>query len=631
MLLSLRKIAISNFRGVRERLVLDLADTPSGLYFVRGTNRKDSRLGSNGAGKSTLFAEAFIWALTGRTSRSQRPGSDVENRANSGKLTSVEVEIALDGNIHTISRSRNPNALTHNGTKIEQQDLLNTLPLSEDAIRKSVLIDQFGGMFLNLRPEDKSRLFTETLDLDRWIRRSERAAERALLEQRKADESSKRLTGVQHALAEARDQLEAAVRGETKFEDDRESRLKTAIDTERVSLRAVDVARNTYIDTSSALERAGGQENAPELQKRREQQRRLQRAVAESEATATSTTREVNQLKAELAKYREGLETCPECGQRVNSDHVKRKRGEIADRLEHIRKLAKEYISAAAATAAELEKENNRVVKLEGSLAEVFKLKADKDVAGANLAGAERDAKRASAEVKRLNAEENPFTAQCDRLEERVKQLRAQVKGLKAAAEEAEDQVAVNQFWQKGFREIRLNLLDDALAELELTTNRHAEALGLEGWRIEFATERETKRGSISHGFTVFLYPPGSTEPINWDTYCGGEVQRWQLAATFGLAEVLLSRAGVSTDFEVLDEPTTHLSPEGIEDLLACLSDRARELNRRIFLIDHNSLDRGAFDGVVSVVHDANRGTIIEDDGGVLVATSPKRRERVMV
>jgi ABC-type transport system involved in cytochrome bd biosynthesis fused ATPase/permease subunit len=74
----------------------------------------------------------------------------------------------------------------------------------------------------------------------------------------------------------------------------------------------------------------------------------------------------------------------------------------------------------------------------------------------------------------------------------------------------------------------------------------------------------------------------------------------WQ--PLLALVKYYLARSGIDTDFEIFDEPTTHLSSEGIDDLLECLRDRALTQKRRIYLIDHHVLDRGAFDGVFTVI-----------------------------
>jgi len=93
-------------------------------------------------------------------------------------------------------------------------------------------------------------------------------------------------------------------------------------------------------------------------------------------------------------------------------------------------------------------------------------------------------------------------------------------------------------------------------------------------------------------------------KPIKWESYSGGESQRWRLAVSFGLSEVLLTRAGATTNIEVLDEPTHSLSPEGTSRLLEHLTERAKTLERVIYFIDQHSLEKGYFDQVFTVIND---------------------------
>lgn len=627
MLFSLKRISIANFRGVRDRIVLDFTNTLSGLYFVRGLNKDDARLGSNGAGKSTLFSESVIWVLTGRVSRSQRPSSDIENRRASG-TTLVELEFALDDAVHKVSRSRNPNNLMLDGQKVEQQSIDALLPLTDAALRKSILLDQSGDMFLGLKPEAKSQIFTETLALDKWIRASDIAGQRADQAARLLQTVQRKIEGNSAAYDEARDLYELAKKKEDEFEADMKAQLA-------VAKKAAREAENASVEAFDALNAARGRvgegtDQEVELNDQETQLKRLNRAESVAEAQVSSTDRELAKLNEQLKKYNEAALLCPECGQAVGVKHIREKKTTLLGQIEQNKQLKKNYIKGVSAVQAEIEVAADKIEKLKKRLVKYHAAQSEVAVCAERSIAADREKHRAAAKAEELRQRDNPFVKQCDELEARLKELRAAAKALKADEETANAGAAVYQFWQRGFREIRLQQIDTVLAELELSTNSHAEALGLEDWRIEFATERETRKGTVSHGFSVTLYPPDDEDPVGWETYSGGEVQRWQLATTFGLSEVLLARAGILTDFEVIDEPTSHLSPEGIEDLLVCLSDRARELNRRIFLIDHNSLDRGAFDGIITVTKTRERGTYVEDDGGVFTVAKPKR-ERVLL
>jgi DNA repair exonuclease SbcCD ATPase subunit len=133
----------------------------------------------------------------------------------------VAWEFSLDDKPHILARWRNPNKLVLDGFTVEQADVDKLLPLSDAALRKTLLLDQFGTMFLSLRPEEKSRIFSETLNLDVFIRSAERASValrdiEALVDKHKIDVSQQTAL-----LAETRDQLELAIKKEEQFEEER--------------------------------------------------------------------------------------------------------------------------------------------------------------------------------------------------------------------------------------------------------------------------------------------------------------------------------------------------------------------------------------------------------------------------
>ena len=628
VMLSIRRVVVENFRGVRRRVDMPFVGVPSGLYFVRGENKAGARLGSNGAGKSTLFAESLIWVLTGRLSRSQRPSSDIENDA--GETTSGLVEFALDGRARTVERTRNPNNLTLDGVKVEQHEIDALLPLSEAVLRKSILMDQFSDMFLSMRPEAKSQMFTETLNLDVWLRAADVAAGRAAETERALQRVNADVAANRAAAVEAADQLEECRRGEERFEDDVRVQLRDAAKQLRLAEAAAKNAKAALDDARAELDAVGDADRVRELNEAKTQLARLNRASSEASVRYERSVADAESMRARLRAYQGDGGVCPECGQRVDAKHVQEKRTELRAKLENALQLVKNYDGQKTAVAAEIDRTTRAIDELEKVLQKDTAAQSVVSLATERSLSADREAHRLRGVVDELETRVNPFVASRARLERRVAELDDAHDKLKARADALAAEVEVLKFWVRGFREIRLEQMDGALAELELAANRHAEALGLEGWQMEFATERETKKGTVAHGFQVTLCQPG-VRPLAFENYSGGESQRLQLAATFGLAEVLLARAGVSTDFEVIDEPTTHMSPEGVDDLLACLSERARELDRRIFLIDHNSLDRGSFDGVITVTKDAKRGTYISDDGGVLSVPTPARRDRVML
>lgn len=620
--LSLRRVTLCNFCSVKGPLTLDFSNTPAGLYYIWGESK--DRLGSNGKGKSTLFTYSIIWALTGSVPGEKRPGAGVETRESSG-TTRVDVEFGIDGESTTISRSRNPNGLFINGEKVEQREVDAKLPLTDAALRHSILIDQFGEMFLSLRPEAQSQVFTETLDLNKWLLGADQADQAANVAAKALQRIVADQNGVKRALAEVRDQHEAARIGEEKFETSLEADIKGA---KKRLKEAKAEADQRFVELNEARERFTDSDKIAELNNLRERSRTLDRDRGNISRNYSRDEAELESLKEQLAKYGENVQTCPECGQKVDSKHIKERRAVLKAKTEGVEQRKKTVAAEMTRLMEEIQRVNGEITELEEAASSAMLAQTAVSVAAERSQSADREKHRIQAELDALNKRENPFTKSCDALEERVKTLRDELAGLATKETLANVELEMAKFWARGFKEIRLEQLDDALAELEVASNAHIEELGLDGWQISFATERETKQGNVSHGFTVSVYPPGSNEPVSLKS--GGEAQRCQLGTTFGLAEVLLSNANIETDFEVLDEPTTHLSPEGVDDLLVCLQDRARDLNRRIFLIDHASLDRGAFDGVITVAKTKDRGTHISDTGGVL-SLGKTKRERVIL
>jgi DNA repair exonuclease SbcCD ATPase subunit len=600
-LFSLQKLVVTNFRAVKGTVELDF-NQPPGLYFIAGRNELYPRLGANDAAKSTLFCEALSWLLQARTSRSNRPGGDIVNWEADGDTAGVTGVFMLDGVIRTLARYRNPSRLTLDGRTIEQREIDQLLPLSDAALRRTLLIDQFGTMFLELRPEEKSRIFSETLNLDKWIKAADNAGHKVTDAERAIRRLEQELTATTAALAEVTDQREAAVEREDAFEDERAAtiaRLKVEVREVTAAREKAEVALNKARAANAKFD--GG--SLRELNDYRITERNLTRDIGASNQRVGHATRVIEGLQADLVTYTDVVDgVCPECGQAVSDEHIAEKAAALRKRIKTETAARTQEMAEGDEFQAELEAAQVVIKQLEESLSGYQDAQNEVSRAAGQAIHDTREMHRVRNSLIEARQQVNPFSEQCDKLDARLEELRNTRNQQRSDLKQAQVSLEIYSFWQNGFREIRLDQIDATLMELELSANRHSESLGLDNWEIQFATERETQSGTLSHKFTVYLFPPGQDKPVGWDNYAGGVSQRWQLAVTSALAEILLARAGIDTDFEILDEPTHHLSQEGIEDLIECLKTRARELNRRIYLIDHHALPLGSFDGSITVV-----------------------------
>jgi len=596
-----KTLTITNFKAFSGSHKIELARTP-GLYYITGNNKLDPELGANGVGKSTIW-DALTWVLWGRTGRDNRPGAAITPWFGKGK-TEVQLHYQRNGEDHFIYRTRNPNSLRYSfdasddDKEIQQEEIPKLIGMSEEMFRRTLVLGQFGTMFLDLRPEQQSQMFTEALGLDIWLK----AIEVASASVKDADRNAQRTTAELDTNAVRRadlvTQIEEIQKRADLFDEDRRARIakiKRGIETLETDLDKLAIVKKPeQIDDA-------------ELMRLRKTLSPLSTEFRLAERDLDETMRDLKEIEKQIADdQKQGkVKKCNACGQTISDAKHK-------DNLQQLLNKAKAVQSQMSNHRAEGEDLKKRsdvlLVKIN---AEESRLKNERVTFDQRLDAYNKFVREESSikgelgrqrdDLRRAESETNQAKDQLAPLGKRRNTLRSESTELKEQLDRAQKESEQAKFWMDGFREIRLSVIDQTLIELEMAASRHASMLGLNDWGIKFDTERETTSGKVSQGFTVLLYPPGVDEPVKWESYSGGEIQRWQLATSFALSEVLLSRAGIAPNMEVLDEPTRGLSSVGVSDLLDHLHNRAVELGRVVFFVDHHSLDKGAFDGTLMI------------------------------
>lgn len=191
----------------------------------------------------------------------------------------------------------------------------------------------------------------------------------------------------------------------------------------------------------------------------------------------------------------------------------------------------------------------------------------------------------------------NPYAEQITEKQSAITKFKAKKSSLTVEIEQLDKDHAAVSYWINGFKKLRLFIVEETLRQLEVEVNNNMASLGLTDWRIEFDVERENKSGGVTKGFVVFVYAPGRPEPTRWEAWAGGVTQRLRLAGNLGLANLIMERAGLRNTIEFYDEPSRHLSQEGLSDVAETLHNRALSTGKRILMIDHVTIDFGDFAG----------------------------------
>jgi len=162
-------------------------------------------------------------------------------------------------------------------------------------------------------------------------------------------------------------------------------------------------------------------------------------------------------------------------------------------------------------------------------------------------------------------------------------------------------QIEQVKFWVKGFKEVRLFILEEVLQEMEMVTNASLEEIRLVGWQVHYEVERETKSGTTNRGLHVWVQSPANKEAVRWECWSGGESQRLKIVSAAALNDVLLTHVGASCNVEIWDESGSFLSDNGVEDFIEFLANRAEDQQKVIFMVDHLARQSARFASTITV------------------------------
>lgn len=598
---------LSDFKAFsgQHSLALDLP----GVTFVRGENLIAERLGANGAAKSSLW-DALCWCLFGRTPDDLR-NPDVIPWSGSGN-PKVAVKVRIESKERVITRTISPNKLLLDGEEIGQ-DEVEALGMSFDLFTNTILLAQGQPLFFDLQPKDKMDLFSNTMRLDRWDVRA-KAADVAACEA-EADlvdfDSEKR--GFESALAEVERVLTTTKAQSATWVAEQRKSTRDVVEKRKQLQGEYDKKDKQLAGAILKLDGVGA-----ELTSLDKEYRKQQDDLSKLNTALTIAKIRVEEGKEKAEEIRKALRElgqtriCPTCRQPVKAANL----GEHKAHLEE--KLAQFETNIKAGVPKKLVQ---NIAVLEKRIADTLSYAQSFQ---AKHSSSENERNRLQPEVATLKAqlqelqrvikdgaEANPYTKQLADLQKRQKELNEDMLSCDKDIAEASRRAERNKFWVKGFKDIKLQLIEEVLEELELVTNSMIEEVGLVGWEVKYDIERETKSGTIQRALHVQIRSPQSKGFVKWKSWSGGEKQRLRLVGALALSDVLLAHAGVEANLEILDEPALYWSTEGVQELCGFLAERARQTKRSIYYIEHQAVESTHFSNTLTVVHDKD-GAFIE-------------------
>lgn len=579
MMFRLNNIIINNFRSYKGAHEFTFPTEP-GLFFFGGQNLVEG-LGSNGAGKST-FLDAIVWCLYGKTTRGLKSG-DI-----STDWSSVACTVTLNLTVMepmTVKRSHKPNGLWLNNTPVDQQELEKHIRLNFESFMHSVLNAQFGNSFFSLLPSVKLELFSDIMNLDYWVKKSEKTVTESEFALQAV---SSAVLGIAHLERNA-EALKEGIKNFTHMSDNFEQTNLSDIASHKLRIKKAKINLEK-LDVTDLLEAT-----EKELVSVKNKIDDYLKSLSEYNLVLA---RFEGELKA--TKLPEPGTPCPTCHTIVNKAHAEpfiKKRISLIKTINGFKEdisLTLEglvrYRSKAAALRDKITRLNEELTKAEELDSEITRLEK---------------------EVISMKRETNPFYEDVERRKSRLAGVELDLAYEIARKDELLKKNEVLEYWIKGFKKIRLTIIEQAFESLEVEVNNSLAQLGMPDWQISFDIERENKSGGITKGFVVFVKSPKNKLPVKWENWSGGETQRLQLAGDLGLSNLIMTQAGLVNTIEVFDEPSGGLSTEGMLDLANLLHERAIAEGKCIWIVDHAAISNfGDFAGTISVRKDENGSQI---------------------
>jgi DNA repair exonuclease SbcCD ATPase subunit len=198
----------------------------------------------------------------------------------------------------------------------------------------------------------------------------------------------------------------------------------------------------------------------------------------------------------------------------------------------------------------------------------------------------------------------------CDKEIGRLQQLIAQVNQVKAEIDEIQKVVGdkkqeaeIYSFWESGFREIKIKIIEEFLPALEDRVNDYLEALKV-NMRVDFDTKRakaSAAKKDLEAGmgykeeFNITVLKSETVSPFNMLSQ--GERGRVATCAGMALRELTRENGSNIFDFLLIDEIADALDKTGLQELIKLMD----EIHGQKLVISHSDSLKELFDQAILV------------------------------
>jgi DNA repair exonuclease SbcCD ATPase subunit len=551
----------------------------------------------NGSGKSSI-AMIIQETLFNKNVKGIKK-SDILNRWSKDKNWNSELTFVADGKDYVISVNRvgaqTKVKLLENGIDISDHKVLDTYKIISNIV--GVDFDVFSQLtyqsstdlleFLKATDANRKKFLINLFNLEKYIAIGETI-------KAKATENDRELSQIQGELKSIDDFLsitsipEEMYRVEVpKIDESIQQQigvLQQELDNYETTCKKID-RNNMHIEERDSLQFEAGLSAPAEFEWWDEYQT-LKQDLIMSQRTQKN-------LKDDIAKIKVN-DTCPSCGQTIDTSHLETLKTELNDKLAHEITQYNTGLEKATQWSEEIKKidtaktkynENKRKIERFEHLTQLIDNSVSKNYP--NVGDIETKIKilkeqwatisAAVSEAQQHNEQAGINNAKREALIEQKNDFTFRQKSVKNDILTKSNKANSLNILKKAFSTsgIVAFKLENLTKELELAINKYLSTLSDGQFQVEFKLDKEKLNISVINN--------GISTPI--ETVSGGEFSRIQTSILLAIRSLLSKLGGSSVNLLFLDEITGVLDDEGKEKLVEVLQS---EDNLNVFLISHD-------------------------------------------
>jgi len=548
-----------NFMG-HKNTTIDLDANEPRFIEIRGNNYDFASEGSNAAGKSTIM-EIISVALTGKTIREVDAVDDIVRENSKGGTTVWAKARTTEGLLH-VKRYRNHPKYKNkvrawlNGKDVvrgrtvaeTEKRLRSILGFDHDVFMRTVVLHGRKTTSLSTAKDAFLKSLTERLvgmpefdPVQKIVREhiKESSSEIARIDQRIIDYNT--------LIDDAQSKLKSTQRKHDEYAD--------TVEKKRADLRAkiekLGRDRNEKfkeIEKLSKIAKPSKMDNQDEYESKLES---IDEEIQDIISKKARVERDIEVEGAALRRYDKLLNkksgVCPECGQSIDSKHIKieKKRhseaveeltteqDKIESALKHARVMRKGIKSQLSLIAEQYEQKEREYWKAQQSIKSLEKLQAS----------IEEEIAYKLDELE--NVGENPYIDIINGLERDIKAHDKRIKKLEDKKKGITNNVEVYEFWRWGFgpNGLRSFILDGVTPILNHNANIYLDYLTDSQLQVTLNTVSLAKDGTYKDRFDIEVHNATGASKLKSDS--DGEIGCVDIAVHFAMSDILASRIGL--------------------------------------------------------------------------------------